>query len=195
MKEWAYRVRAMSIHQDTAFLSQILHRLREGDATARDELIRHSCNRLRRLTDKMLRHYPSVRRWWETDDVQQDALLKLHKALATVHPDSTKGFFHFAAHQIRQVLVDLARKLKPHLLDKHESRPMWEKAGNALEEFRYHELVEALPSEERAVVDLLHYHEMTQAEAASELRISERTLKRRWRHARERLGAELATTD
>ena len=55
-----------------------LDRLRAGDASARDELLTMACERLRRLARKMLRGYPGVRRWEQTDDVLQNATLRLH---------------------------------------------------------------------------------------------------------------------
>lgn len=44
--------------QDTTFLSLILVRLRNGDPAARHDLIQHACDRLRRLTAKMLSDFP-----------------------------------------------------------------------------------------------------------------------------------------
>ncbi len=43
---------------------------------------------------------------------------------------------------------------------------------------------ERLPAEEREVFDLLWYQELSQAEAAALLGVSERTIKRRWQSAR-----------
>jgi RNA polymerase sigma-70 factor (ECF subfamily) len=48
----------------------------------------------------------------------------------------------------------------------------------------FHAQVEALPDEEREVVGLLFYEQMTQQEAATVLAVSLRTVKRRWQSAR-----------
>jgi RNA polymerase sigma-70 factor (ECF subfamily) len=48
----------------------------------------------------------------------------------------------------------------------------------------FHEQIDALPTEEREVVDLLWYQGLSQAEAAEVLQVSERTIKRRWMSAR-----------
>ena len=48
-------------------------------------------------------------------------------------------------------------------------------------------LVEKLPVEEREVVNLIWYQELSQEEAAKILNMSIRTLKRRWQTARNKL--------
>ncbi len=41
-----------------------------------------ACERLTRLARKMLKDFGRVRRWEETDDVVQNALLRLYRTLA-----------------------------------------------------------------------------------------------------------------
>ena len=84
--------------------------MRAGDTTARQRLIEHSCERLRGLARKMLRRYPKVHRWEETDDVFVEAVTRLHRALETVQPESPRHFYNLAATQIRRVLIDLSRR-------------------------------------------------------------------------------------
>jgi RNA polymerase sigma factor (sigma-70 family) len=48
-----------------------------------------------------------------------------------------------------------------------------------------------LPTENREVFDLLWYQELSQAEAAALLRVSEQTIKRRWQSARRDLHQAL----
>ena len=62
-----------------------LDRLRAGDPAARNELIRHSRDRLRLLTRQMLRRFPGVRQWEETSDVLQNVLVRLLR-VNHVHP-------------------------------------------------------------------------------------------------------------
>src|SRR4051794_41953005 len=70
--------RAMSDEAvNTAQLNNWIDRLRAGDPAARDELLRKVCNRLERLARKMLQRFPDVRRWAQTDDVLQNALMRL----------------------------------------------------------------------------------------------------------------------
>src|SRR3954451_23981790 len=93
----------------TARLQQCLERLQAGDEKARAELLAGACDRLGRLTQAMLRDYRRVRRWEQTDDVLQSALLRLHRALETVRPASLREFYPLGALQIRRELIDLAR--------------------------------------------------------------------------------------
>ena len=77
---------------NTTQIRQCLDLLQVGDEKARDALIQHSCERLMRLTRKMLKGYPRLRRWEQTDDVLQNALLRLHRSLADVKPESVPQF-------------------------------------------------------------------------------------------------------
>src|SRR5512139_2169374 len=69
-----------------------LHNLIEmaatGEAAARAALLDHACERLAKLTRKMLNGYPSLRRWEQTDDVLQNAMLRLHRAMENVEVES-----------------------------------------------------------------------------------------------------------
>src|SRR5262245_1016606 len=93
----------------TTRLQNRLERLRAGDEGARQELLSGACERLRRLTGSMLRDYRRLKRWEQTDDVLQGALLRLYRALGTVTPATPREFYRLAALQIRRELIDLAR--------------------------------------------------------------------------------------
>ncbi len=180
---------------ETTQLHLWLDRWRQGHAEARTEIIERACDRLRLLTRRMLRDYPGVRRWSETDDVLQGALIRLHRSLAEVRPESARQFFGLAATQIRRELIDLARHHygpegngANHHTDGGEaarSRPDARKGPDSLEGWSaFHQHVEALPEEIREVFNLLWYKGLSQPEAAAVLGISLATLKRRWQSAR-----------
>jgi RNA polymerase sigma-70 factor (ECF subfamily) len=193
----------------TNHIQNCLDRLRQGDAAARDELIAVAEERLRLLTRRMLRDYPGVHRWEQTDDVMQNAVLRLCRALEAVPLPTPADFFRVAALQVRRELSDLARHyFGPEGLGAHhgsqadastvQPKESSESAGDpgrlaAWTEF--HDKVETLPAEEREVFDLLWYQELTTVEAARILDVSESTVKRRWQAARRRLydllGGEL----
>jgi RNA polymerase sigma-70 factor (ECF subfamily) len=184
-----------------------LDRLRAGDESARDELVKIACERLGRLARKMLRSYPVVRRWEQTDDVLQNAALRLCRSLEAVKPESARSFINLAAVQIRRELIDLARRYGgPQGPGRHRADPdRWDGSGGRPEPgtdtddpalladwTEFHVQVEALPAEEREVFDLLWYQGLRQAEVAALLGVTERVVRYRWRAARlelhDRLG-------
>src|SRR5688572_30220098 len=93
----------------TTYFQNCLDRFRAGERGAVEDLLNAAMRRLERLTRKMLAGYPDLRRWEQTDDVLQNALLRLHHALESVRPESLQHFFRLAALQIRRELIDLAR--------------------------------------------------------------------------------------
>src|SRR6184192_2903618 len=93
----------------TSELQRWIDRLKAGDAAARDKLVECAQERLRKLACKMLRGFPGVQRWEETEDVTQQASLKLWHALREIAPGSVREFVGLAATQMRRVLIDLAR--------------------------------------------------------------------------------------
>jgi RNA polymerase sigma factor (sigma-70 family) len=189
-----------------------IDRLRSGDLRARDELLAHASDRLARLTGKMLRDFPGVHRWEQTDDVLQNAILRLSRALQDVTLPSSRDFFRLAAVQIRRELIDLARHhsgpqgLGANLisnaggdasasLNPADHADVTYDPSRLAEWTEFHRQVEALSDAEREVVDMLFYQGLQQAEAAAVLGVSERTVKRRWQSARlalhEALGGRL----
>jgi RNA polymerase sigma-70 factor (ECF subfamily) len=170
-----------------------IERLQAGDPSARDGLIRASTERLRRLSRALLRRYPGVRRWEETDDVYQNAMMRLYRALAEVRPTDARAYLGFAALQVRRELIDLARRYAgPEGMGaNHASNPGHQPIdadgldpGSLVEWTEFHALVDRLPEELREAFDLLYYQGLSQAEAATVLGVSDRTIKRRWREAR-----------
>jgi RNA polymerase sigma-70 factor (ECF subfamily) len=190
-----------------------LERLRTGDEAARGELVKIACQRLSRLAQRMLRSYPGVRRWEQTDDVLQNAALRLYRALDVVKPASVRSFLNLAGVQIRRELIDLARHYNgPRGPGPHHARqgrsdnsraavgppdPVSDSDDPArlVDWTEFHDQVEALPAEQKEVFDLLWYQGLSQAEVAALLGVTERVVRYRWRAARlklhERLGGRL----
>jgi RNA polymerase sigma-70 factor (ECF subfamily) len=180
-------------------LNGLLDRMKAGDEAATEELLIRVGNRLERLTRKMLRSFPGVHRWEQTDDVLQNALMRLIRALREVRPDSVRDFFGLAAMQIRRELIDLARHhYGPHGLGAHHisheaadgsPKPEFDPpartdpAADLAKWSEFHQEVEKLPVAEREVVSLVFYHGWTQAEVADLLQVTVRTVQRRWQAA------------
>ena len=89
----------------TADLQHCLDRLRVGDDSVRGRLLEYANDRLARLTRKMLRDNPRVKRWEQTEDVFQNAAMRLYRALADVQPQNVRDFFRLAAVQIRKLFL------------------------------------------------------------------------------------------
>jgi RNA polymerase sigma-70 factor (ECF subfamily) len=191
----------------TLHLQNCLERLRGGDESARKELLEGACERLTQLTRTMLRDYRRLKRWSETEDVLQSALVRLYRALQEVTPASLRDFYRLATLQIRRELIDLSRHYygprgagRLHSSNVHSSNveeedsleshsPAYEQADSSDGPARlaawseFHRQVEALPEEEREVFDLVWYQGLQHTEAASVLQVSARTVKRRWQSA------------
>jgi RNA polymerase sigma-70 factor (ECF subfamily) len=203
----------MSDHS-TLHLQRCLDRLQAGDTSARNDLINSACDRLQRLTRKMLNDYRGVRRWEETGDVFQNAMMRLCRALQDIAPGSLREFYRLAALQVRRELIDLARHhygplgAGAHHASQAGATPnasgvlpaLHEGADVSSEPSRlalwteFHRQVEALPQEQREVFDLIWYQGLSQANAGTLLGISERTIKRYWREARLKLYEALGGT-
>jgi RNA polymerase sigma-70 factor (ECF subfamily) len=203
----------MSTHGQTIEIQGWLDRLQAGDEAARKELINCACHRLERLTRKMLHDWSRVHRWEETCDVMQNASLRLFRSLAEVKPATALDFFRLAAVNIRRELHDLAKHYYgPRGLGANHATAIWTSSSDddgprSLEAesgdddpahlaawAEFHAQINRLPDEERDVFDLLWYQELSQAEAARLLDVSERTVKRRWASARMRLHEVLGAT-
>src|SRR5439155_19924909 len=104
------RARSAGIADErSTYLRQCLDRRRAGDESARQELLAGACARLAELTRTMLKDYRRLKRWEQTDDVLQNALVRLHRSLQDVTPPSLRDFYRLAALQVRRELIDLAR--------------------------------------------------------------------------------------
>jgi RNA polymerase sigma factor (sigma-70 family) len=195
---------AMPIGSDTD-LQCLVDLARSGDSKAKALLLDHSCGRLLKLTRKMFRSYPGLRRWEFTDDVFQNALIRLHRALSDVELKPIRHFFNLAAVQIRRELLDLKKHhfgLEGHATHHHTDHHPPDEHGGTLGKtsdepddvsrwVEFHAAVGSLPTDLREVVDLLYYEGLRQEEAAMLLEISPRTLKRRWHEAKTLLHERL----
>ncbi len=185
--------------ESQTFIQGLIHRLKGGDLTAHDALLAYTLKRLTHMAQAMLRGYPAVHRWDDTDDVVQGASLRLYRALGEVVPPTPTDYFRLAAAQIRRELNDLARSRGgPHGIGRnhechHPDRgpgPIGIAADDTndpallAEWSELHRQAEMLPDELSSVFDLIYYQGLTQAEAAEVLGVSEATIKRSWREAR-----------
>jgi RNA polymerase sigma-70 factor (ECF subfamily) len=195
-----------------AVLSGCLARLAKGDKSAREEILEVCNERLRTLSSRLLGKFAKVRRWDNTDDVAQNAALRLYRALGETVPDSPRGLMGLMAVQIERELIDLARKhagpmsyAANHGTNVREGTSgdvflvdEAEEAGDSDDEIplarweSFHAAVESLPEEHREVFRLVWYLGADRETAAKNLGLSVRTVGRRWLEARELVTQALA---
>ncbi|SRR6056297_20273 len=189
--------------EQTIAVERCLQLLRDGDTAVRGELLNLTQDRLLRLTAKMKQDFRGVGRWEQTEDVFQNASMRLYQAMSSTKIQDTRHFFRLAALQIRRELIDMCRHYRgpqgqganhatqPRDADGQQERGMAFDPGDGTGDpaelqawSDFHECVDQLPDREREVFELLWYHEMKQDEVAELLGLSTRSIKRLWRAAR-----------
>lgn len=183
----------------TAEAKELLERLRQGDGSARERLAALAQERFIALARTMLRRYPQVGRWEQTDDLLQAALFRLDRSLAEVRPEGVEHFDRLAAVQIRRELIDLARRYSGpegeganHHTDGTDPggrlaqvrAPSAERPETMEQWAAFHEAVGRLPEPERQVMELIWYRGLSQVQAAERLGVAAKTVQRRWASAR-----------
>lgn len=172
-----------------------------------DDILGCVAERLYELSRRMLRGYPRLRRWEQTDDIFQTAALRLHRSLTEVRPESPAQFMGLAATQIRRTLIDLVRyhfgpegKHSRHHSDVvsrdndytahsvHQKATLADEPETLEQWLRFHQGVELLPAEERQVFEAIWYGNLTQQQVSDLYELSVSTVKRRMRSVRLRLG-------
>lgn len=196
--------------ESSADLQVALVRFHAGDRAARDRIVEHFHARLQAFARK-LRRRPGERmaRWIETGDIVNEGIIRLLRALESEQPETPERFYGLAARHIRLTLIDLARKefgphgyAANHATDRRpaagdSSPPTYERADGRpepaalVERAEFHELVEKLPADERAAIDLVVYQGLTHAEAGAVLGVADKTVLRRKQRALELLHQRL----
>lgn len=191
----------------SAALDECLGRLAAGDLAARDRVVELCAGRLRALAHRMLGGFPAVRGEVDTDDVFQNAALRLHRALGDLaaRGEAPRSILALAATQVRRELLDLARRCRgpeshaanrgTNALPGRSDRLLVEEAAGAPEPLErweeFHLAIAALPADEREVVHLAWYLGADQRTIAGLVGCSTRTVKSRWRSARVRIATAL----
>jgi RNA polymerase sigma-70 factor (ECF subfamily) len=183
----------------TVALSSRIAALKAGDFSARKELVSRAVHRLEVMTQRLRRNF-KLDPMLDTGDILQEASIRLMQALEHVEINDVRHFLNLSAVKIRQTLLDMVRKGRLPMArgasdnDSSAGAPI-DQAGtltldpaNLAKWTEFHEMIQKLPDETREVVDLLWYHDLSQAEAAEVLGVAEKTINRRWLRARMQLG-------
>jgi RNA polymerase sigma factor (sigma-70 family) len=195
--------------EGTTRIGAALARFAAGDSSARDDLIGWASQRMGEIAHRMLRTFPAVSRWEQTDDVVQNAALRLVRAMQATVPADARGLVAMAATQVRRELLDLAKKyrgpesfashqetnyqrLNGDLRAKVEDAPQRGEPFDGLDRWTcLHKVAGELPDDEREVFHMCWYLGLKQDEIAGLLGCSVRTVKRRWDAAKGRLAASM----
>lgn len=169
------------INPQTIALIGAIERLNAGDASVRGEVLNIACQRLMRLTSRLRRDFQDLRLEATTEDIFQNASLRLYQALHDTPIQDVRHFYQLAAIQIRRELIDLCRRCQG-LAGYSRSDSV------VIEQLRqwtlFHNGVDSLPGDQREVFDLIWYHEMNRDEAAELLGVPMPQVRRLWRSAR-----------
>lgn len=187
-------------------LRLLVDRVVADDPGAFEELATRATGRLQGLAQGMLRKYPHVKRWEDTDDILQAALIRLHRSLKEVRPSSTREFYGLAVTQIRRSLIDLVRHYYGPLGQgaHHHSQGGGKAADDSggiladaavgtdepetLQDWAaFHEAVDALPDDEQEAFSLIWYGGLMRKDVATLLEIADKTVLRRFNRARLKL--------
>lgn len=164
---------------------------------------------LKQLSSSMLAGFPDVRRWDQTDDIFQQAAIKLLLALRESPPETQRHLQNLVALQVRRTLIDLGRRYScrvamsqqrwtPSLNDRSCSSMLELPASSEsdpyglIEWVELHEAIDKLDIDEREVFQLIWYLGRSKDEVAELLDVDVRTVQRRWRAAREVLASRYA---
>ena len=209
MKHWlepVWSLGAPAMHEEptTAIIQRYLDAL-PGDPAAEPiirELLERAVGRLRLLCATLLyKSYPRLTRPpvnLETDELLGGVVAALLRGLRTVRPQTVRQFFALASQHMRWQLNDLARRLDEQagaaaLAESGVAAPpSSSSSGLTPDGRRMLAAIEGLPEPEREVFELVRIQGLTQAEAATVVGVSEKTVQRRLNRARLLLAERLA---
>jgi RNA polymerase sigma-70 factor (ECF subfamily) len=166
------------------------------------DLLASAVDRLHALCKTLLyRSYPRLARPplnLQADEMLSSVVERLLKAMRKVRPSNVRQFFALANQHMRWELNDLARRLNEQetVVELRDSRAL-APAESSNSQFgvsarRILDAIEQLPEEEREVFNLVRVQGMSQAEAATVIGVSVKTVQRRLNRSRLLLAERLA---
>lgn len=179
----------------TQHVEKLLQLLKNGDPNSKIQIIEFSFKRFKKLAKRMIASYPLLRTKADTDDLLQNFIIRLSKAIDSIVPKNSLDFFQLASVLMRNELIDMGRKLfgkdgakknfeqstDPKFLDAKEPG---EGPSGVSEWVEFHESIGKLPDEERSVFQLIFYQGFSHDEVSNLLGISIKTVFRRWTKAK-----------
>lgn len=166
----------------------------------RQDVIDYCVERMKAAVRTQLADFRRLREFETSDDIVQNATVRLLKAFDAVGPESVFDIHGLSALVIRRELINLTRHYfgpqghGTNTITVGDSRIDGVTEDDSTDPWaaiHVHEAVETLDAEMRVVVDLMFYQGLTQEQAAEVLGIGVATVRRRWRQARAILGSAL----
>ncbi|GAB4545326.1 MAG: hypothetical protein Tsb0013_03120 [Phycisphaerales bacterium] len=196
----------MITHKETTvWIQDRLNLIASGEdhTLVRHELLDRASRRIRHLVVSAMRARPALGRWEQDDDVLQEVLIRLDRAVRDAKPANPGQFFVIVAQHVRWATLDLLRHHlgarghalvhKTGVFTSELAEAKGERSASAIEIDLYslHRAVDRLPEEERDAWHLVVYLDLTHDQAAEQLGVSSKTVQRRVRSAKMRLASEL----
>jgi len=178
----------------------------ESRTMARNELLACAVRRIREIVRRELRQHPEVGRWEQEDDLVQEVLIRVDRAVQDARPEFVGQFFVIVAQHARWATVDLIRRHFGPMgrASRHQTGEervhaapgrAGERAAPSIDSLKIHEAVESLDEELREAWLLRTYAGLTHEAIAELLGISSRTVHRRLTEAKLRLAEMLTESD
>jgi RNA polymerase sigma factor (sigma-70 family) len=185
-------------------LALVAWRSRPGDAAAAHELWAACRERMQFLASELLASSPQVHRWEGTDDLVQNASVRLLEALKGATIESDRHLLNLASKKIREEFIDKLRHYggPRSPMRKHWTSSQRESDGGRLDLIeqaaavgmtsatesdrweRFHAVVDRLPEREREVFGMAWYLGADQETIARTIGSSVPSVKRIWKSAK-----------
>jgi RNA polymerase sigma factor (TIGR02999 family) len=179
--------------------TDLLARVGQGDAAAKDELFAHCYPELKRLAHSRLMQ-TNRSATLDTTSLVHDVYLKLAK-MGGIATSSRGHFMAYAAHTMRSLIIDMIRARAaeirggnaPHVsLDTDLSDRLGQSEDNVLDIHGALDQLAQVDPRLVQVVEMRYFAGFSEQEIAASLGVAERTVRRDWQRARVLLSAALA---
>jgi hypothetical protein len=81
----------MNLFESSTGVREILLQVREGDTSAMERLFAYCLDRFRLLSKRIFNTRKDLHFFEESDDLLQDALIRLHSAVTNLKPETTRA--------------------------------------------------------------------------------------------------------
>lgn len=181
-----------------------------GRPEALNELLRHAQDRLRRVAAAMMRSSQVARNLHDTDDLLQNAMIGLERAIRAEKPTTADSFGKLMTTKLVQAIRDLSKALHAkkrdvsrvtsldQTIDDGGTSPL---AMDPVDPATHHELlidwselhdaIANLPEEQRVVMEHIFYSNYTHDEVSTLLGVCTKTVQRRFSDAKKSLVTKL----